>query len=193
MSKLYNEWMCAALIITPAWKVSVFGVFLVRIFPHLDWIRKDTPYLSIFSPNARKCGPEKLRIRTLCTQFTSIITIHFIALHHFSEYAVEQSFDSPHYLLIEKNSTNHAAPSSRDLPAQSKQYEQRCNITKTPVAWRRSGVFVVNFEHILHIVLVFLLLTLNMSLPTGYIHSNLKHTSITGIKIKQFLLLMLSV
>ena len=23
-----------------AWKVSVFGVFLVRIFPHLDWIRR---------------------------------------------------------------------------------------------------------------------------------------------------------
>ena len=29
-------------------------------------------------------------------------------------------------------------------------------------AWRRSGVFIVNVEHILHLVLVFLLLTLNM-------------------------------
>ena len=28
--------------------------------------------------------------------------------------------------------------------------------------WRRSGVFIVNFEHILHLVLGFLLLTLNM-------------------------------
>ena len=27
---------------------------------------------------------------------------------------------------------------------------------------RRSDVFIVNFEHILHLVLVFLLLTLNM-------------------------------
>ena len=36
------------------WKVFVFGVFLVRIFPHLDWIRRDTPYLSVFSPNAGK-------------------------------------------------------------------------------------------------------------------------------------------
>ena len=26
--------------------------------------------------------------------------------------------------------------------------------------WRRSGIFIVNFEHILHLVLVFLLLTL---------------------------------
>ena len=25
--------------------------------------------------------------------------------------------------------------------------------------WRRSGIFIVNFEHILHLVLVFLLLT----------------------------------
>ena len=28
--------------------------------------------------------------------------------------------------------------------------------------WRRSGVFTVNFEHISHLVLVILLLTLNM-------------------------------
>ena len=27
--------------------------------------------------------------------------------------------------------------------------------------WRRSGVFIFNFEHILHLVLVFLLLTLS--------------------------------
>ena len=29
-------------------------VFLVRIFPHSDWIRRDTSYLSVFSPNAGK-------------------------------------------------------------------------------------------------------------------------------------------
>ena len=33
--------------------------FLVRIFPYSDWIRRDTPYLSVFSPNA---GKEILRI-----------------------------------------------------------------------------------------------------------------------------------
>ena len=31
-------------------------------------IRTDTPYLSVFSPNAGKYGPEKLRIWTLFTQ-----------------------------------------------------------------------------------------------------------------------------
>ena len=28
--------------------------------------------------------------------------------------------------------------------------------------WRRSDIFIVNFEHISHLLLVFLLLTLNM-------------------------------
>ena len=49
-------------VINIAWKVSVFWVFLVRIFPHSDWIRRDTEYLSVFlslfSANAAKYGPE---------------------------------------------------------------------------------------------------------------------------------------
>ena len=32
---------------------------LVRIFPHLDWIRRDTEYLSVFSLNAGKYRPAK--------------------------------------------------------------------------------------------------------------------------------------
>ena len=45
----------------------------------------------------------------------------------------------------------------------------RCKICseltiKTPERrqWRRSGIFIVNFEHIPHLALVFLLLTLDM-------------------------------
>ena len=30
----------------------------LRIFPHSDWTRKDTEYLSIFSPNAGKFWPK---------------------------------------------------------------------------------------------------------------------------------------
>ena len=37
---------------------------------------------------------------------------------------------------------------------------------KQGVKRRRSGVFIVNFEHISHLVLVFLLLILNKYLPT---------------------------
>ena len=33
--------------------------FLVLIFPHTDWIGRDTKCLSVFSPNAGKYGPEK--------------------------------------------------------------------------------------------------------------------------------------
>ena len=33
-------------------------LFLVRIFLHSDRIRRDTSYLSVFSPNAGKFGPE---------------------------------------------------------------------------------------------------------------------------------------
>ena len=37
-------------------------------FLHLDWIRRDTEDTSVFSPNAGKCRPEQLRIRTLFAQ-----------------------------------------------------------------------------------------------------------------------------
>ena len=40
----------------------------------------------------------------------------------------------------------------------------------TRTIWRRFCVFIVNFEYILHLVLVFLLLTLNMWLPAGLMH-----------------------
>ena len=36
--------------------------------------------------------------------------------------------------------------------------------------WRRSGVFILNFEHIPHLVLVFLLLTLNRQMPIENFH-----------------------
>ena len=44
------------------------------------------------------------------------------------------------------------------------------------IHWRRSNVFIVNFEHISHLFLVFLLLTLNMYLPTGHIISDFRVT-----------------
>ena len=52
-------------------KVSIFGVFMVRIFPHSDLIGKDTPYLSTFSRNVAKYGPEKFPIRPLFTLWLS--------------------------------------------------------------------------------------------------------------------------
>ena len=51
------------------WKSVRIGVILVRIFPHLNWIRRDAEYLSVFSPNAGKYGPKKLQIRIHFTQW----------------------------------------------------------------------------------------------------------------------------
>ena len=42
--------------------------------------------------------------------------------------------------------------------------------TLEPRYWCGSRVFIVNFEHISQLVLVFLLLTLNMQLPAGVEH-----------------------
>ena len=54
-----------------AWKVSIFGVFLVHIFPHLDWIRRDT--ISLHIPS--KCGKIRTR-KTLNTDtFHSVYDI----------------------------------------------------------------------------------------------------------------------
>ena len=52
-----------------AWKVSKYGVFLVRIFLYSDCIRRFTEEISVFGPNVGKYGPENLRIWTLFTQW----------------------------------------------------------------------------------------------------------------------------
>ena len=45
----------------------------------------------------------------------------------------------------------------------------KANNIKTPERrhWHRSDVFIVNFEHISHLVLMFQLLTLSRQMPTG--------------------------
>ena len=56
-------------IIDTARKVSVFGVFLVRIFLDSDWIQRGAKHISVFSLNPGKYGPETLRVRTLFMQW----------------------------------------------------------------------------------------------------------------------------
>ena len=68
------------------WKVSVFGVFLVRIFPHLLWIWGDMKYLFVFSPNADECGPEKIQIRTLSKQWLNLSPLNYYKIHWFLSY-----------------------------------------------------------------------------------------------------------
>ena len=66
--------------------MSVFGVFLVRILPHSELIRRDTLYLSVFNPNTWKYGPEKLEIRTLFTKWT--VSLH---LYPYAKSSIDDS------------------------------------------------------------------------------------------------------
>ena len=85
-------------------------------------------------------------------------------------YISEQLISAHDSILYEQYEEKSYGPSWH-LPAQSynRNTRRRCEICskltiKTPEQriWRRSGIFTVNFEHISHLVLVFLLLTLNM-------------------------------
>ena len=76
--------------------VYVFGVILVRVFPHSDWIRRETECLFVFNPNAGKYRPKYLRIRTLFRQcgwvdlyimiWSTCLDLNWIPLKPFNTY-----------------------------------------------------------------------------------------------------------
>ena len=69
-----------------AWKMSKYGVFLVRIFPHSDWIRRDTPSYS--ARMRENTDQKKLRIWTLftkCKSYNSSCSTGRIQYTEFSE------------------------------------------------------------------------------------------------------------
>ena len=83
-----NSWSFTWLKPTTTWKVFVFEVFVVGVYPHSDWIGKDTLYFSVFRANARKYGPKKLGIWTLFKKLTgfSIYVLHpACTLNHLCE------------------------------------------------------------------------------------------------------------
>ena len=80
---------------------DAIGVFLVRIFLHSDWIWRDMEYLSVFSPNAGKYGPEKLRMQTLFT-LSRLGKWHVLDFHHVYSYVFEHSKRIWTYLNTQK-------------------------------------------------------------------------------------------
>ena len=72
-----------ATIYTTTRKVSVFRVFLVLIFPHLEWIPRDALYLSVFGPNAEKCRLEKLWIRTIFSRSVPSWRINAVYFYYY--------------------------------------------------------------------------------------------------------------
>ena len=55
--------------------------FLLRIFSHSDWIWRDTKYLSVFSPNAGKYGPENTPY--LDTFHTALVWVNICNNNHY--------------------------------------------------------------------------------------------------------------
>ena len=71
-------------------KVFIFGVFRVRIFLHLGWIWRETPYHSVLSPNAGKYESEKLRIQTLFYTALLLPSVHLqVCKYHFVYHATQ--------------------------------------------------------------------------------------------------------
>ena len=73
---------------------SHYGPHFSRIFPHLDWIRRDIPYLSVFSPNAGKCG--KMWTRTTPNTDTFYLVIRSLSVLY-SLRLYFQFFKEPHH------------------------------------------------------------------------------------------------
>ena len=64
-----------------AWKVFIYGVFLVHIFSYLDWIWRE-----ILSPNMGKYGSENIWIRMLFRQCLFQTKVSFLYSLKNSEY-----------------------------------------------------------------------------------------------------------
>ena len=78
--QIYHNWNSFI-----AWSRKIL-LRTANIFPHSDGILRDTRYLSVFSPNAGKCRPEKLQIRTLfahCQLPNFVLTLPFIPILSF--------------------------------------------------------------------------------------------------------------
>ena len=84
--------------------VQIRVFLLVNICPHSDWIRRDTPHVSLFSPNARKYVPEKTpyldAFHAVNLLFGTLFTwksfwTHFDTFFTFSHHLVNLLFQKP--------------------------------------------------------------------------------------------------
>ena len=132
--KTFDQALCFFFIPYTALKVSAFGVILVRIFPHSDWIRK---VMTRITPNTgffTHCYRNKISVEVFSHWFNSVSHKDYPA----------------NIYMFKVNNRN------------TRKMCEICSklIIKTPERrqwrqWRRSGVFVVNFEHISRIFQLF--------------------------------------
>ena len=144
-------------------KVSVFGIILVRIFSHLDWIQRDTKHLSVFSLNTKNTDQKNSD-----TVWYAHVYINFVCvLKSFNFFLIIKSFPFVIrfilFICAKHVKTFSCSKATIETLEKGVKYVQKVPIKTAEQHHRRcSCVFSVNFDHISEISLVFLLLTLNI-------------------------------
>ena len=73
-------------------------LFLVRIFLHSDCIRRDTSYLSVFSSNAGKYGPE---VTPYLDTFHALYSLELLTYYfHCIHYSLSKVLPTPQLLIF---------------------------------------------------------------------------------------------
>ena len=150
-----------------AWKVS-------RIFPHLDWIRSISSYsVQMWENTDQKNSEYGLFLRSDCIAKITEIERIIVILHSIFLSPISELYDSVAKLLllffVQISFNSHMIPANIYLfKVTNRSIRKTCEIcskltikTPEPSQWRPSGVFIVNFEHISHLFLGLLLVTLN--------------------------------
>ena len=90
--------------------MSVFGVFLVRIFRRSGWILRDTLNLSVFSPNAGKNTDQK---NSECGHFLRSVTLFFcmtFLAENYNAFHINSLISYDFIWLLEWIILNHSKP-----------------------------------------------------------------------------------
>ena len=128
--------------------MSVFGIFLVRIFPQENKYQKNSEY-GHFSHSAASLinWGQKIWINIILNKYSSLLTERGSSFFHAIPACI--------YLFKFENRKWCVICSKLNIK------------TSEWCPWRQFDVFIVNFEYISHLFLVFLLFTLNKWMLVG--------------------------
>ena len=139
---------------------------------HCLSIQEKSLYLIVFLTESIHPPLFSLSLPIICFGFF-ILHVYIDLLLPINKYfRVDERF---HTFTREKSSSNHPA-NVYLFKVNNRNTRKRCEIcskltikTTERSHWRRSGVFIVNFEHIAHFFLMFLLLNLSKQMLAGHI------------------------
>ena len=137
--------------------------FLVRIFPHSDWIRRDTKYLSVFNPNAGKYGPEKTPYLTLFTQSRQLLDFQVMSKSTLYTWCKKLGFcykqRNKKMQVYQQLDVDIVPPICNFIKNETPPLVFSCEFFEffQPVIWSKTGAqhkcFLVNFEKFLSLQL----------------------------------------